>query len=260
MTYPSRHVIVKIMDRLPVVIVGAGLAGLVAARELSRAGSRAASSRPPRAPVGGSRRSRSADGRTAEAHMEEYWSGKPSVRAAPRARPCPESRQRGALRGRPGRTALPVRRLRWPRRRPRRGLLRHGGRRIPAVRRAGHSHSQESRPRREAAERPRGPVVRLVRRASGSPATGHGVDPRRRGVRDSRRMGLDRGGGRRGRTAALPHPRGFGEVNAHVVGGNERFVEALVGNGPTARCGPANRSPTCAMPGVTSTRRTAKGR
>ena len=66
------------MDRLPVVIVGAGLAGLVTAHELNRAGigCRVLEATPR---VGGRVETATfADGRTAEAHMEEYWSGSPA--------------------------------------------------------------------------------------------------------------------------------------------------------------------------------------
>ena len=62
----------------PVVIVGAGLAGLVTARELTRAGvaCRVLEASPR---VGGRVETTVfADGLTAEAHLEEFWEGSPA--------------------------------------------------------------------------------------------------------------------------------------------------------------------------------------
>ncbi len=239
MTYPSRHVIVKIMDRLPVVIVGAGLAGLVAARELSRAGVACrvleASSR-----AGGRVETVTfADGRTAEAHMEEYWSGSPAYALLHElglaleldvahsavvldGRLCPYAGYGGRddyLAGVFSATEAAA-------------FLRFGERATATAR----SLDLDERP-------PSG-----LAGQSFASFVEHLVPQRRvtewiRVVVESETaVAWDSIAAADGVVELLPFldtPEGFGEVNAHVVGGNERFVEALVAELPdgTVRTG-----------------------
>ena len=219
------------MDQLPVVIVGAGLAGLVTARELALAGVECcvleSSSR-----VGGRVETATfADGRTAEAHMEEYWSGSPAYallhdlglplhldsahsavildgRLCPYAGGGRDDFLAGVFT--PDDAAA---------------FLRFGEQAAATA----ESLRLDRRPPGGLTSEPFASYVeRLV--------------PQRR-VREWIRVVVESESAVEWETIAaadglielipfLDGPEGFGEVNAHVVGGNERFVEALVAGLP----------------------------